>query len=975
MSPFLRSFTGNKRASSHFRAVNRILKISLLLFFMVMASGSLQAQAPQFSHTPGFYTEAIELGIGCPESHPEAWVSFDGTPPGPGNAASELVESPLLLESREGEPNGVSMIPQNAATPEDSDPEWIPPQGEVHKAHAIMAACYNEAGAFTEMTGGTFFIDPAGASRYSLPVVSLIFEPEGLFDFETGMMVPGLFHEEGDFRTGNYFQRGQEWERLNHVEFFEADGRRGFGHFSGARIHGNFSRAYSRKSLRMSSRSEYGTSRFEYRLFPNQPVQRYNRFILRQSGQDYNHTLLRDAVVHQIYSNQDSDTQDYRPVIKFINGEYWGVYNIRERYDRHYFELNYDIDRENLDYIDFYFNASPDVSDGDEVHYESMMAYLRENDMSEPEHYSYMQTQMVMDNFIDYLVLGVYMSNTDWPRTNVRMFRSRNEFDPAAEIAQQDGRWRWLINDFDYGLRRYHSSDHNQLQRLFQEGWETELFRGLIENEDFRNAFINRFADHIHTVFSPEHAWPIIDSAAAAIAPEIEEHVQRWSYPDGDLGSWENRITRIKDFFPERPQFMRGQLVEQFGLSGTAAFTLDVNLPDAGYIKLNNILLAEGTDGLSGQIYPFEAEYFSGVPVRVEAVPNAGYSFAGWEGVEADGPVITIDPAELSTITAVFEEAPFSGDEMHPDPHVLSEASYLFSEWSPEEPEGSYPANMVFQQTRIDDPVLSTEMTEPYFLEADEYHPDDAGQIGFPYNLTRRTRINALETEGISFINTGRGRDLGAALLAVDTRGTEQIYADFTAGTLTPNSRVYAIRMQYRVGTVEPFKDVTDAEGRPVEYLRSETPGDTQHFRDIALPAEVVGHPYVQLRWKYYHVSGDDGPRAELRLDDVQVYSEQFTSIADQPEEQPQRWKLHQNYPNPFNPATSIRFELPEQADVRLEVFNVAGQRVALLTDGPRTAGRHTIRFNASSLSSGLYFYRLSSPNGITLSRKMMLVK
>ena len=949
------------------------MRIAVLVLILGVASMPLHAQAPQFSHIPGFYTEAIELDINCPESYPDAWVSFDGTAPGPANPGSELVENALLLENRAGDPNGISMIPQNADDREDR--KWRPPQGEINKAHAIMAACYDEAGAFTEMTGGTYFIDEAGPARYSLPVISLIFQPEGLFDFETGILVPGIFHEEGDFRTGNYFQRGQEWERVNHIEFFENDGQRGFGHFAGARIHGNFSRAYSRKSLRMSSRSDYGTSRFEYRLFPDQPVQRYNRFILRHSGQDYNHTLLRDAVVHQIYANLDIDTQDYRPVIKFVNGEYWGVYNIRERYDRHYFKLNYDIDRENLDYIDFYFRASPDVSDGDDVHYENMMAYLRENDMSDPEHYSYMQTQMVMDSFIDALVLGVYMSNSDWPRTNVRMFRSRNEFNPDADIAQQDGRWRWLINDFDYGLRRYHQIDHNQLQRLFQEGWENELFLGLLENEDFRNAFINRFADHMHTVFTPEHAWPILNAAADAIAPEINEHVHRWSYPSGDITNWENRISRMLDFFPDRPEYMREQLIEQFNLSGTAGFTLDVNTQNAGYIKINQTLLAEGTDGLSGQIYPFEATYFSGVPIRLEAVPDAGYSFAGWEGIEADGPVITADPADLSTITAIFEEAPFASDEMNPEPYVLSEASYLFSEWSPEEPEGSYPPNMVFQQTRMDDPMLSSEMVEPYFLDAGEYHPDDESQIGFPYNLTRRTRINALGAEGISFINTGRERDLGAAVLAIDTRGTEEVFADFTAGTVTPNSRVYGIRMQYRVGTVEPFKDVPGADGETVEYLRSETAGDQHRFSGIALPAEIVGHPYVQLRWKYYHVSGDNGPRAELRLDDVQVYSEQFTSVADQPEEQPQRWSLHQNYPNPFNPTTNIRFELPEQADVRLEVFNVAGQRVALLASGSHTAGQHTVSFDASAFSSGLYFYRLSSPNGITLSRKMMLVK
>lgn len=948
---------------------NGIYICFLSLIFTLIWS-KLHAQAPEFSHNPGFYTDDIELTINCPSNFSNAWVTNDGTSPGPDNPHSFLASSAIQLDSREGVPNGISMIPLNEV--ELDGYQWMPPQSEIYKAHALLVSCFNDNGSSGETFGGTFFIDNAGSGRYSLPVISIITDPHGLFDFEDGIMVPGI-HFDGNLMTGNYHQRGRDWEREVHIEFFEPDGEIGFAHFAGVRIHGNFSRMFPLKSLRLYSRSDYGTSRFEYPLFPQQPSQRFNRFILRNSGNDFAATYFRDAITHQFYRSTGTEVQDFQPVIKFINGEYWGIYNLRERYDRHYFNRNYDIDRDNLDYLDIYHNREPQVSDGSRTFYMAMLDYALENDLSEQEHYEHILTMMDIDSFINQTVLNVFVSNTDWPQTNVRMFRTRNEYSPEAGI--KDGRFRWLINDIDNGFGIFEIPHyHNNLDRIFSNEWHNELFLSLIVNDNFRSNFINRFADHMHTVLSEGHTFALIEHASEKIESEIQEHMYRWNYP-ADYQEWMAEVNTMKEFIELRSEVIYEQLLERFDIAETVEITLNTNNTSGGYIQLNSIKINEFTAGLTSPVYPFTGRYFSGVPVTVKAIATAGYEFAGWDGYDSNLPEITINPAEVSELTAIFEPSVFEPDDINPIAHSLFEnGSYEFSYWSPDEPEGSFPPSMVFLQSDRDDPNIQDDLSESYNIPEDEYHEDDSDNIGFPYNLTRRTRINALGSDGISFINTGRDRDLGAALLALDTRNIDAAYIHFRAGTVSPNNRLYGIRLLGRRGNNQPFMEILNENGGIVEYVRNELAGHSTYFSNIPLPDYLLGHSYVQLKWKYHHIDIFSGPRAELSLGDMKITTEKIVSV--EQIEKPANWKLYPNYPNPFNPETTIRFEIPEASYVLLEVYDALGRRVAQLVNDSLSAGMHHYSFNAGNLASGLYFYRLRSINhSINLTGKMLLVK
>jgi hypothetical protein len=219
---------------------------------------------------------------------------------------------------------------------------------------------------------------------------------------------------------------------------------------------------------------------------------------------------------------------------------------------------------------------------------------------------------------------------------------------------------------------------------------------------------------------------------------------------------------------------------------------------------------------------------------------------------------------------------------VYPEAAVLSGSPFIFDYWNKHEPDGSFPDHMLFLQSDQNEPNLETPFLIAYHIPANDYSEADAANIGFPYRNENRTRINGLETNGVSFINTGRNRDLGAALLAVNTVGLDSVRLDWKASTIRVNSRVYHLRLQYRSGITANWKDFPDQEGHPVEYVRNETAGHSQLFEKLKLPSDALNQPYVQLRWVYYftgeQTNPDAGARDMLALNKITI-SDFHTSV------------------------------------------------------------------------------------------------
>ncbi len=946
-------------------------------------------EPPRFSIQPGFYHEPrlLELHHDNPEAH--IYFTTDGSIPDTG---STRYIGPIGLTSRDGEPNTICMIRTTPPEGEERYYGWFPPEVLLDKGHVIRAAAVKPGWLTSPTATGTWFIEH---EQQDLAVLSISVPEESFFDNEYGIYVPGAIYDSLGFGPGpwggyaNYFQRGEKWEREASLEWFE-DGRRVFQQHIGVRIHGGGSRAMPQKSLRLYARSDYGQSHIRHQVFPDQPYSEFKRLILRNSGQDFfrRTTMFRDAFMQRLVAGLNVETQAYRPSVLFLNGEFWGIHNIRERYDKHYFERKFDIPEESLDLLEL----QAVVKEGSNGHYQAMLAYIEEHGVADPEHFEHVSGMMDMENFIDYNILQLFFRNNDWPGNNLEFWRYSGP--PNPHIPERDGRWRWLVFDLDfgYGLQEgYDAPEFDMLQFVLDPEevtyanppWATFLLRSLLQNDGFRQTFLQRFSDLLNTTFAPEHAKPLINEMAETIRPEMQRHIDRWSHP-AYFNHWEQFLDIKRHFADERPGYKITHLQNHFGLGDPK--TVSVVLPDAGNgrIQLNAIDLGlplEGPESIGLRKWDdgemtWEGRYFPDVPLRLEATASDGYRFVHWvvNGDTIPDHTAEFFPEETTTIHPHFVPDDHAGGSV-PEPFVLTDStSYRFNGWDADNPAGTYPQNIAFVYMDRVEPPLGASM---------------AGFTSGAFDLEARTRITGRGDEGFAFINTSNldgnpgypGRRLGGAILALNTIGVDKALVSWEAGTLIPNSREYAIRLQYRIGNRGPFRDFPDGSGEPVEYMRSDSAGHRQVFGPLELPDDALDRLRVELLWRYYHTGvrhdPDDGARAKLHVASIEVAGSRETSgePGDGPGPGlPGELHLGQNYPNPFNAQTRIPFRLMESSHVTITVHDITGREVARVIDEPYPAGRHSIRFDALSLASGVYVYRIAA-SGTSQTRSMVLIR
>ncbi|TVR39799.1 MAG: T9SS C-terminal target domain-containing protein [Bacteroidia bacterium] len=662
-------------------------------------------EAPVFSLTGGFFADEQQLEIHHPMGE-EATIVFtaDGSEPcihnleGTSyqykndypfypddpfgdfmerNFRSFLYEDAITLADRTDEENKLAVI---SATVQNLDE--IPGQ-PVFTGNVIRARAFKEGFLPGEIITHSYFISPEGAEKFQLPVISVVTSENHLFDYDDGIYTPGVDADQwridhpGEVFTwpyhGNFRRRGFEWEYPAHIEFFEHPGKeRALGQNTGIRIHGGATRSYPNKSLRVYARNMYSDSHLDYPFF-GVSGQAYKRLILRNSGNDFptsiwrpdypSRTMFRDAAIQKTVAHMRFDTQDYRPAILFINGEYWGIQNIRERYDKHYLERNYGVDPENLDIL----TGKDEAKEGDNLHFNETISYIEAHGVEDDQHYQWVLTRIDEQNFMDYQIANIYADNTDWPGNNIDFWRLRTDGYHADAPYGHDGRWRWMLFDLDFGfglvtLGDGEAYEHNTLDfATTPEGsswpnppWSTFLLRTMLKNEAFRNQFINRFADQLNTAFLPERVTTLIYEMEEAIAFDIENHFARWGYPDA-YDDWLDHVQVMVGFAENRPFWQRQHIMEYFDIQDVFNLYVDVDNQLMGHVKVNTIDIREGTPGVDAYPYPWQGKYFMDIPIEVKAVAAPGFTFSHWEGTHAG----TENPLLIQTSDDVHLRAHF----------------------------------------------------------------------------------------------------------------------------------------------------------------------------------------------------------------------------------------------------------------------------------------------------------------------------
>ncbi|MBN1302574.1 MAG: CotH kinase family protein [Melioribacteraceae bacterium] len=506
-----------------------------------------------------------------------------------------------------------------------------------------------------------YFASPAVHHTYfinedsNLPVISLISDPYNLFDFNYGIyeMGPGA-SAVPPYHGANFWM---DWERPAHVQFFDEEKKLGFSKNCGLEIYGGYTRSFPQKSFAVKFKNDYNATALEYPLFPGFYVNTFKSFVLRNSGNDFQFTHIRDAMMQSLIEDLEIDYLEYRPAAAYINGEYWGIYNIREKISEHYLANRHGVDPDNIDLLE----GNMEVIHGDTLHYAALLDYISNNDMSTDEAYDYVNSRIDLDNCLLYWASHTYYNSQDWPANNLKYWRERSE----------NGKWRWILFDLDFGFNLYETTGQSEdhVYYIFSgvetrpgsnPPWSTLLPRKLVENPRLKAQFINLIADLLNTKFSSDRVVNVINNMADNLGSEGVKHRERWN-----ISQWtfDSHIQRMITFANERPSNLRN-FVRNFFDCGTNS-QINLNISEGGTVKLNSLCIDQSDS-------PWSGLYFYGNPVSLKAFPEKGFKFDGWSGsIDSNTDSIEV----INTRTANLY-ASFSIDSASANDVVINEINY-----------------------------------------------------------------------------------------------------------------------------------------------------------------------------------------------------------------------------------------------------------------------------------------------------------
>ncbi len=533
----------------------------LIISHPTPAYSNAESNAVYCSHTSGFYANEFELNLIPSNEDIQIRYTLNGEIP---NVNSTLYTQAIVMDNISGAPNNISNIPTTPLEGPWQLDEYIWQEPDtVYKANVLRFASFNDDTILSEIANRTFFVDEEIPNRYTFSLISIITDSLNLFQYDTGIYIPGVTFEEEGWSwvpVGNYHRRGREWERNIHISFFENNGELAFETNAGMRMRGWGSTAFPQKSFGVYFRKEYGLKNIEYPIFPDALSDKYKRLVFRSSGNDFLYTHFRDAVLQNILRPMNFEYQRFSPSVVFINGEYWGIHNMREKYDEYYFDYQYDIDQDSI----IILGACGYEDVGSNEDYFELSDYLVNNDISLSEHYNYVKTYLDIQNFIDYEIAEIFYANYDWPCNNHRLWKT----------TASDSKWRYLIYDLDLSFDFFDDASYDtpSMEHATNDGDEwpycdcsNYFFKRLLENDDFKEEFISRFAFHLNTTFNSESVIDSINKYKILFEPEMAEQIERWFYPE-DMSSWNEQVEKMIYFAQHRPCYMRENIMNFFDL-------------------------------------------------------------------------------------------------------------------------------------------------------------------------------------------------------------------------------------------------------------------------------------------------------------------------------------------------------------------------------------------------------------------------
>lgn len=527
------------------------------------------APKPTFALQAGFYPSAQSVSINVPAGY-QVRYTVDGSTP---TAASTQYSAPINV----------------AAT-------------TLIKAISLPANA-QELTSFIETN--TYFIRPP----HTVPVVSLGSNQYAQFFNSFDMVIPSS------------------------VEYFDENGIQRFETVAEIDRHGNDSWAFQQKGVDIVVRDQLGyNNEVNFPIFESKPRPKYQRFMLKAGASDnYPFTWgnggchIRDAYIQSLAQNAnlEVDLRTNKSCVVYINGQYWGVYEIREKVnDPDYTDYYYNQEEEDIDMLSYW--GSLRVRFGSADDWFDLFNFITTNSMADPANYSQAVNRFNMKSLIDYIILNTFSVNSDWINWNSMWWRGRNGTGVKWKYALWD-----MDNIFDLGhnysgwpTTTFNANPCDLDDNFGNSGAEMghlNLFNRLMENPDFKSMYVNRYAELINTYLSCDYALAHLDSMIAVIQPEMPEHVARWG---GSMAGWQNNLQYMRSQIIGRCEVIQEGIVDCYDVTGPYNLKFNVWPANSGTIKFNQLDLPT---------YPYQAEYFGNVQGNLTATPNGNYVFDYWE--------------------------------------------------------------------------------------------------------------------------------------------------------------------------------------------------------------------------------------------------------------------------------------------------------------------------------------------------------
>lgn len=550
-----------------------------------------------------------------------------------------------------GPPGAYVYYTRNGDVPDWTDNLYSGPI-TIDKTQVIRARAFSGTGNDlpSATITNTYFIN----ENITLPVISLSTDSLNLWDWNTGIYVMGPNADTSGppYQNANFWM---DWRKQAHVELFGKNKLLGFEQDCAIKIHGNFSRSWPQKSFRIIANDDYQEPYIKYKLFPDKNITKFRAFNIRNAGIDWNTCHFRDRLFHKLVLNKtDIDNMDGEACLLFLNGQYWGVFEMRERQDEYYLEGNHGVDPDKVDLLRF----EGDILEGSNQAFYDMVAFMYFNDMSVQANYDSALKLIDLENYCDYFTAETYYNNFDWiwidwinksqGTNNIKFWRTNNP----------PGKWRYILWDTDLGFALFNGTQatcpEDYLGNILDSSilfpsYHVVMLKSLLKNPNFKKYFINRYCDMMNTIFYPDNVVKKIHGIRDELMPEMPRQFAKWSGPinifgqwtvgrSTDVPSWLNEIDSLEAFAYCRPYYVRDSLQQLFSLGKQVDVTMDVQPPGAGKIRLNTIAALDSL--------PWTGIYFDGNPITMTATPNTGYVFSHWQS-----PTVIPNPNKNSSVT------------------------------------------------------------------------------------------------------------------------------------------------------------------------------------------------------------------------------------------------------------------------------------------------------------------------------------